>query len=328
MKRALVIRLGAYGDMIMISPAIQKLKDDGYYIILNTNKRGEEVYRHDPRIDEFIMHDEDMAIDKVEAHWKQLEKDIPHERFINFTGSIENNVALHPTQPAYIYPKGERRELCDKNYYDTTLRWAGYEYEIGRNPSLHFTEAEEKEAKKYIKADRCNILWALSGSGRNKVYPWTEFVMGSVIKEYPNVNFITVGDYKCKMLENITKDLPEENFTELAGEVNMRTSMLLTKYVNLVIAPDTGLLHASGCFDTPKIGLLGHTTKENITRYFKNDHSIEASCGCSPCFYLIYDHAIQCPIERVTSAAWCMAEGIKPEVLLNRIKEVIDVKTS
>jgi len=114
-------------------------------------------------------------------------------------------------------------------------------------------------------------------------------------------------------------------FIELAGEISMRESMLLTKYVDLVIAPDTGILHASGCYDTPKIGLLGHTTKENITKYFKNDYSIEATCACAPCFYLIYDHAVQCPIERVTSAAWCMAEGIKPEVLFNKIKEVLSV---
>jgi ADP-heptose:LPS heptosyltransferase len=50
--------------------------------------------------------------------------------------------------------------------------------------------------------------------------------------------------------------------------------MALTKFVDLVISPDTGVLHASGCYDTPKIGLLGHTTIENITKYFKNDYSI------------------------------------------------------
>lgn len=328
MKRALIIRLGAYGDNIMISPAIQKLKDDGYYIIFNTNKRGKDVYKHDPRIDEFIMHQEDMPVSEVEDHWKKLQKEVQHDKFVNFTSSIENNVALHPTQPAYIYPKSERREICNKNYYDETMQWAGYSDITGQNPSLHFTEDEEKKVKKYIKSGRRNILWALSGSGRNKVYPWTEFVMGSVIKEYPNVNFITVGDYKCKLLENLSDQLPKENFTELAGEISFRESMLLTKYVDLVIAPDTGLLHASGCFDTPKIGLLGHTTKENITKYFKNDYSIEATCACSPCFYLIYDHAIQCPIERVTSAAWCMAEGIKPEVLFERIKEALNADKS
>ena len=42
--------------------------------------------------------------------------------------------------------------------------------------------------------------------------------------------------------------------------------MILTKLVDLVISPDTGVLHASGAFDTPKIGLLGHTTIENITK--------------------------------------------------------------
>jgi ADP-heptose:LPS heptosyltransferase len=98
--------------------------------------------------------------------------------------------------------------------------------------------------------------------------------------------------------------------------------MALTKEVDLVVSPDTGILHASGQFDTPKIGLLGHTTIENITKYFKNDHSIEAECACAPCFRLIYDWERQCPIEPVTYAAWCMSVGIPPEKVFERIMYV------
>ena len=58
MKRALIIRLGAYGDMIIISPVLTRLKELGYYIILNTGARGKDVYKHDDRVNEFIIHDE------------------------------------------------------------------------------------------------------------------------------------------------------------------------------------------------------------------------------------------------------------------------------
>jgi ADP-heptose:LPS heptosyltransferase len=318
-KKAFVIRYGAFGDNLILSIVFEKLKQLGYYVIFNTNTRGRKVYKHDNRIDEFLMHDETIGTDKVQEHWKRLKKEYGNcEYFKNFTGSIENNVAIHPVQPLYIHPKKEKFEHCNKNYYEVTADWSGLDINNYR-PSLQFTKEEEAEAKKYINKDKYNIAWCLSGSGRNKVYPWTEYVMGSVIQEIPDVNFITVGDEKCKLLENIQHQLPEENFTELAGEVPFRISMLLTKYVDLVVSPDTGILHASGCFDTPKIGLLGHTTKENITKHFKNDCSIEADCACSPCYYLIYDHNIQCPIDPITHAAWCMSVGIQPEKVLKRI---------
>jgi ADP-heptose:LPS heptosyltransferase len=319
MSKVLVIRYGAFGDCIGITPAIKRLKELGHYIVLNTSERGEEVFRHCPHIDELIIHDKDIHIDDLNEHWEKLKEQVKPDIFINFSESIECNCALHPINPEYIYPKPERYARGNRNYYDVTEEWAKLEG-CQKIPELFFTEEEETQAKSYLKKGKFNILWVLSGSGKQKVYPWTEYVMGQIFKDYKDVHIITVGDYKCKLLETLQGD----NVTNIAGEVSMRVSMALTKFVDLVISPDTGVLHASGCYDTPKIGLLGHTTIENITKYFKNDYSIEANCACAPCFRLIYDYEIQCPIDVVTKAAWCMAVGIPPEVLYERIKNVIN----
>lgn len=320
-KKAFVARYGAYGDNILITPIIDELKDQGYYIILETSDRGMEVFKHDDRIDELIQHDMDMPIEELGDHLEKMKEKYKPDYFKDFSGSIEQNVAVHPTQPLYSYPKYERAKRCNRNYYRTTTEWGGM-VSAGLRPSLRFTEEEEKEVQKYIKKEGFNIQWNLSGSGKNKMYPWTEYVMGEVIKKYPNVNFITTGDERCQLLENIGHQLPNENFTELSGKVGIRTSLLLTKYVDLVISTDTSILHASGCYDTPKIGLLGHSTKENITAHFKNDFSIEAKVDCAPCFYLIYDHQIQCPLQPLTQTPWCLAEGIAPEQVFDNIVKV------
>ena len=329
MKRALIIRLGAYGDMIIISPVIQKLKDLGYYIILNTGKRGLEVFKHDTRVDEYIEHDESVSIKDVGEHWEKLKGEVRHDIFINFSESIECNVALHPRSPLYIYPKNSevKQNQCNRNYYDVTKDWANVDYGAGyeKRPSLMFTEEEEKSITKYLKKDMFNIIWCLSGSGKNKAYPWTDYVIGETLKTYPNTHFITVGDEKCQILEDLNNEFPKENITQLSGKISIRESMLLTKYVDLVISPDTAVLHASGCYDTPKIGLLGHTTINNITKYFENDFSIESETECAPRFRLIYDWELQCPLDPVSHAALCM-HNIKPSILFNKIKEVIEWK--
>lgn len=318
-KEAFIVRYGAFGDCIMITPALTRLKELGYHVTLNTTKRGMEVFKHDDRVDKIIEHDDSIPLEKIKEFWKKQKKKIKSDIYINFSESLECNVALHPIQPAYNYPKYERKERCNRNYYDVTNEWSKLD-NCGKVPSLQFTDEEHDVAKQYIKEGKFNILWGMSGSGRNKVYPWTDFVMGEVLKNHKDIHFITVGDERCKLLETYNQ---EDIITHISGDIPFRVSMLLTKYVDLVISPDTGLLHASGCFSTPKIGLLGHTTIENITKHFVNDYSLEANCSCAPCFRLIYDYEVQCPIDIVTRAAWCMAFGIKPERINEQINRVI-----
>jgi len=324
MKKALIIRLGAFGDMVILTPTIKRLKELGYYVILHTGKRGIDVFKNNPNVDEYIFYDEEKKPDNLEESWEKIKADVDPDFFVNFSESLECNVALHPIQPAYNYTKAERFAIANKNYYDTTEEWLNAKGirkmpehipPLQKLPELFFDDKEIKEAKGYLKSGKLNILWQLSGSAKQKVYPWTDFVIGEVLKNYENVHFITTGDERCQILET----LEDKDITNLSGRVSVRIAMALTGLVDLVISPDTGILHASGCYDTPKIGLLGHTTRENITKYFKNDHSIEAVCDCSPCMRLIYDFDIQCPIELVTHAAFCMAVGITPERLYERI---------
>jgi len=305
-------------DSVIISSIIRKLKQEGYYIILDTTSRGLQVYAEDPNIDEFIKHDEDMSIHDTVEFWEEQKKKVPHDRYINFSESIEMNLALHQSDPMYWEPKNVRAAQCNKNYYEESVRWAGME-NVPLNPVLYFTPEEERAAKEPLEAGKFNILWGLAGSGTNKLYPWAEYVMLDLLRAFPFINFITVGDEKCQVLEP-----KHPNVTRLSGRIPMRLSMCMTQYADLVVAPDTGLLHASGAYDTPKIGLLGHTTIENITKHFKNDYSLEAECACSPCFKLIYDQEVQCPRNPITHSPWCLSEGLKPERVVAQIKRVID----
>ena len=316
--KILVTRLGAFGDSLVLSPVLKELKKQGHEVILHTGERGMTVFENCDYIDEIIPYkDNSLSLDEIHEFIDEKAKEVGADKHINFTGSIEHLLAKHPNDPEYNFPKYERAEVCDKNYYEEAFKWADIE---GKdfNPCIVYTEDEIKEARSHIKKDKFNILWAMSGSGRHKAYPWVEYVIGEILNNYKDIHFITVGDLKCKIIESF-----DGSITNLSGDVSMRMSMCLTGQVDLVISPDTGVLHSSGQFTTPKIGLLGHTTIENITKHFKNDYSLEADCACAPCFRLIYDHSWQCPYDKITGGAWCMSHGITPERLADRIKEVI-----
>ena len=321
--KILIIRQGAYGDMLVITPVIRYLKQQGHEIHVLTSDRGLVVLKNNPHIDQIhFIEAKDRSDEELHEEWNEWEKKLGADRTINFTESIEVNLSLHPRSPRYNWTKEERRAACNKNFYEEMFKWANEECSE-LSPEVFYEESEIEEAKKYIRPGKFNVLVCLSGSGKNKAYPWMPAVMGDCLQKLEDIHFITVGDELCQLLEIEGKDV-----TNLAGKIPIRLSMALTGLVDLVVSPDTGLLHASGQYDTPKIGILGHTTIENITKHFKNDYSIEAderSCECAPCFRLIYEVSIQCPQDPVSKAAWCMSHGQSPERLFNRIKEVYGI---
>lgn len=321
-KRVLIIRYGAYGDCLVITPIIAELKRQGYYVILNISDRGAEVFDNNPNVDEVIVHVKDSVPPKkeaLEAHWNKMVKDCRADEVINFTGTIECSLSFHPNDPEYVYTKEERAKIADINFYEYAAKHAEVELTDFR-PQLFFTEEEIQSSLKYIRKDKFNILWCLAGSGKHKCYPWFTYVVGELLNNY-NIHLITVGDGACSQLE-----YKDPNWTGLAGLVPMRTTMCLTSLVDLFVAPDTGSLHAAGCFDTPKIGLLGAVSKNQVTKHFKNDFSLEANCSCAPCYHLVYDMTFQCPVECVTNSAWCMAEGLPPERVYEQITKQIPDK--
>ena len=326
--RILLVRIGAFGDVIITTPIIRYLKQKKNEVYVVTSERGEQILRYNPNIDKLIIHKKDsVQFSELDDKWKKLSEEYKCDKIIDLSSSIETKLALHPIQPEYNWSKRERIELCDKNYYEYTSKLAlGKILEPNQlRPEIFFSE-KEKEDHARFKANlfgKKTILVGLSGSGLNKAYPYLQYVMSAILEGNKDVVFITVGDESCKILE---AGLIHERVIHRSGVWNFRESMIACKSANMVIAPDTGLLHASGCFDTPKIGLLGHTSVENITKHFKNDMSLQSTTSCSPCFRLIYNLKEQCPIDVVNGGAFCMSIGIDPNLIIKRILKVVGIQ--
>lgn len=332
MSRILVVRLGAIGDCIIMTPLLRWLKSLGHEIYLNTSETGMTILAGCPYVDKFIPYKSDsVQNDLLGEFWNTMKKTYECDAMINLCESLEVALAVHPSEPNYNYSKKERFEICNKNYYEFSFEWARKKMpelpepkNVSFTPELPFTEAEIKFVEDQYKSwkGKYVIVWGLSGSGRNKTYPFTDFIIGDLLKEFKRkLLFVTVGDSSCKVLEAAMEDT---DVIRRAGDWTMRQSILATKYANLVVSPDTGLLHGASCFDTPKVALLGHTTAVNITKTFKNAYPIEAQCDCAPCFRLIYESPTQCPIDPFTGACWCMSHGLPMERVYEHIKKVIN----
>jgi len=195
------------------------------------------------------------------------------------------------------------------------MDWAGYPKLKGQLPEMHFTPLEEQMAQICRKGleDRFFILWSLSGSSFHKLYPWAPYVAGELNKNFrKEICIVTVGDHLCRILE-----WQNDSTVNRSGHWTIRQSMLMTKYADLVIGPETGILNAAACYDTPKIVFLSHSSQENLTKYWKKCTSLHSDkAKCYPCHRLMYTDC--CPKGPMKAAAKCM-ETLDPKMVYEAI---------
>jgi hypothetical protein len=200
------------------------------------------------------------------------------------------------------------------------MELSGFPEAKGEVPEMYFSQSEESMAKDFRNYwdDKFMVLWGLAGSAYHKAYPWAEYVAGTFAKRHEDVLMITVGDEPCKVLE-----WHNARTINQSGNWTVRQSFIMTKYADLVVGSDTGLLNAASCYDTSKIIFMSTNSIENLTKYWKNVTPLFADdCECQPCHRLIYSNS--CPKGTISGVAPKCMEHIKPEVVLDAMERQYD----
>ena len=323
--KCLNIRHGAFGDAIMATAVIPYLEKDGYDIDFYTNTKGEMIIKYDPRISRIILHDESIPVEDLPEHWKRIGDG--YDKVVNLHNLIENNMLFTYPQPEYFFSVRKRRELVgDRNYTDLHIEKAGYKPETGsRLSSLCFSAEEKARGRSWARKHKRHfkIVWALAGSSVHKVWRYFEPCAREFLARHEDVWIFTVGEYASKLLTFKHKRVQNTMFWNMS----FRDAMLLTKYADLVISPETGIINAAGAFRTPKICLLTHSGKANLTKHYKNDYSLQAPVWCSPChlihkFTYIWRHV--CPVGTNPDIPQCCEHGMGD--VLERMEAVYNGK--
>ncbi len=271
-----------------------------------------------PHVDELWLQktDEIKNID-LDKHWINISQGF--EKTINLNQSIEVEcVAVQfrdkiARNDPWNITQEARRKKYNINFYDNNVIKAGYKPIPPVKGELYLSDGECRWAKDFLgkNGKKFVVIWSWSGSGLNKVYPWSESIMVEFLTQHKDSIIVTVGDEICRILEpKHPRIIPK------SGRWTFRQTMAVTWYSNLIVSPDTGVLHLGGCWDhIGKIALLSGNTIENVTKHFTNCVNLMAyDVECYPCHTLIYDRNGLCP-KGETGASLCL-EKINPiEVL-------------
>jgi ADP-heptose:LPS heptosyltransferase len=325
--RACICRYGALGDMIIITPLIHQLYDDGYDVTMNISPYAMPIIEHNPYIKNLIIQEREMIPNpELGPYWDEWRKD--YAKYINLSESLEGRFLKVEGRRDFYTPKAWRIKTGEFNYYDATMRLGGYPEVTGVRGELFFTTAEERNCQKALAPYKGKfiVVWAMNGSSYHKIYPAQELVVEDFLTAHPDAYVITVGDGVNRLTYQ------HQRLDDKTGVWSIRESLCAAKYASLVIGPETMMTNASGSLGTPTITLLSHSTHEALCKHWgANDYCLAPEdIPCYPCFQLHYSKE-SCPIQRmedtqtntvIAEAPACALSGIKPERLLARMEEV------
>lgn len=325
-----VVRYGGFGDQIQASNILPELKRQGYHVTFMTTPKGQDILKHDPHIDAWLLQDDDQVPNQeLSDYWAVMEKRF--DRFINLCESVEGTLIAMPGRANHMWPAKMRREELGKNYLEWTSKIAEVPYKS--DARFYASKDETAKAKSYLAniknglaiglkplqraPDRFNILWCLSGSSLHKFYPHQDAVIYQVLHEIPEAVIVFSGDYACKILECGWENNPRIKCE--SGEMSIRETLTLAQNVDCVVGPETGVLNAVAFEPVGKVIMLSHSSKENLTKHWDNTSTLTPQgIDCWPCHRLHYGMEF-CHEDKETGAAICQ-KSISPESVMKAIK--------
>lgn len=339
-KTAAVVRYGAIGDMIQMSSILPWLKEQGYHVTLYCQAgQGYETIKHDPHVDRFIVQGRDEVPNQFLAEfWDETKK--KYDKWINLCESVEGTLLASPGRASFDWPNQVRAKYLDRNYLEFTHELA--EVPAPYRPKFYSTGKEREKARfQAQKWGARNVLWSLAGSSGHKVWPHLDEIIDRMLRAYPDVHVVLVGDETCKLLEQswCRWDEGKQDFVETVSRIHLksgkwtiRESLCFAEVADLIIGTETGLLNAAGSMEAAKVITLSHSSPEMLTKHWVNTIALQqpkgVGCAKSPCRQLHggsnTDAWLDCPQHQDTGTALCQYH-IGPEQMWAAIQAVLGV---
>ena len=316
-KTVCMVRYGALGDHIQMSAVIDHYHREGWWVVYNCNRKGRDIFRGDPRINEYIDHEDNIVPadkGKLDAYWNALAKH--YDKFINFAEIAEKTLLrIEGRQQEYNDTWEKRHADCNRNYYDEHFVRCGLPEIKGRGPSIWLSDKEREWAEKEVEAARRKtgksfiVLWNIMGSSFHKMYPWAYDVWYLCEHNGDDIGFITVSDELGAFIE----EKRSKNILCRGGKYTIRNTMALHSAVDAVVSTETNSMNIGLGFPAPVIALLSHSSTEQFP-WREYDIPLTPSVKevpCYPCHQLHYSRN-GCPRGTYNTGATACMEGIPP----------------
>ena len=331
MKRwACISRFGGIGDNLIAGSPLKALKRLGYMCEVITAEPTHVVFHHNPHIDKLSV----KKPDSNGGDWQQwVTRANEYDVFVHASHSVEGRHALFKHMTSFWWPLDARRKICGGSYLETIHDLANVPYDFG---PLFYASEEEKEFARQAKqkiGDRF-LLWVLSGTRVDKVYPYTTSAVPRIIRE-TGASVVLMGG-PSEMEQQMAQAIRDQVIIDHGNSDGchiavsksdggpkhwpLRSSLAFALQADLVVTPDTGTGWAVALEPMPKVALVSHASAENITKHWVNTITLHADPDRVPCWscHRLHDDISTCVPNKHGKPA-CISD-ISVELLVTAVK--------
>lgn len=321
MKKILIIRLGAIGDVVhstVIQQALKKKHPDTEISFL-TSELLYPLLKNDPDLDKVYKFNS-----KLKDNWFYILKlglEFRKEKFdaiINLSNSLRNKVLLFLANPKKIISRSKHRVHATDAFFNSAKEVFD-DIEKPTNLKLHLNKDILNEVTaKLEKYKRPFIVISPGGEHDNvrqgRIWPedsWIE--LGNKLAEkYLGTIFIIGSKEERAMHEKYTKIY---NSVLFSGELSLEESACLISLADLFISGDSGPLHMASALGVKTLGLMGSTPAAACGPYGTKGYSITSDTLCIGC------GQVKCSkVKEDEKYSLCM-KLLKPEAVFKFIEE-------
>lgn len=319
-----IVRYGGFGDLIQASSVFPWLKENGYYVTVNTTPSGYKIIQNDPHADEVFLQETSQVPNKdLGPYWDKLGGCF--DRLIQFSESVEGSLLAVPGRKEYDLPDKERHLKMNVDYFAQMHKIAGVP--MPPRPGFYPSKREAAWAEAYRKKlglGNFVVMWTLSGSSVHKAWPYTDQVIARMLLQYPNIRIVFTGDGLCQLLEEAWRK--EKRIVRASNRWTIRQTLTMAQHCDAVVGPETGVLNAvSHETNVPKIIMLSHSSPANLGGNWPNTTVLMPyGVDCYPCHKLHYGWKT-CRRDEVTGGSACAA-AITPDRVFDALAVLIDQK--
>lgn len=277
-KHILINRSSGLGDILMLTPIIHDLRAQEKDAFITVRSNYPDLFVGNVDIDEILTgeHVED----------KQLQHQFwDYDKIYNFDYCLEG-----------IGVAGQRGKISDKDYMSIPrleLLYKRAKLPCPKTTKLYYfvKDSEKGRVQAMLKTlwGKKTITYVLNCTSIYRTYPIEESlkVIKILSKKY-NV-FITgnslsiwniAHNFNRKYYEAIER-LDGRYVVDLVDKVELRMACAIAAQSDLVITPDTGMLHVANAVDTPCLALFGNIEPRLRTSYYKNTQVIYKNVYCA-----------------------------------------------
>lgn len=324
-----LFRAAGIGDSLIASSPLSLLAKD-YNIEMLCDGEWAYMWDNNPYITKLTKLPEDCPPRNLpnSVEWEKWWRDRARgfEKFFNLSHSCEYSLAFAPGQVMFDWPASLRRSLSNRNYLEMVHDICEVPHDFTIGPRFYPTDEEREKAIETKSRMGERLLGiCLAGSRIDKVWPYLGQLVVKVRREL-GLTVVLFGapaqrDWLLcqKVFEIVEQHLgtKEGVFSAItndgkltAADWPVRRTLAQLQTCDAVITPDTGTAWAVAMEPMPKLVLLSHASKFNITEHWRNTISLHADPKRVPCWpcHRLHDTPDTCVKAEKADAAACMAD--------------------